>query len=67
MKKVLCVLAAVAMVAIFATSCSKGCSCYIKTDIYKTTPFFEDADMSAADCDAKEVELNADMDIYSCN
>lgn len=27
MKKALCILAAVAMVAVFSTSCNKGCTC----------------------------------------
>lgn len=39
MKKVFCVLAAVAMVAVFATSCKKNCTCetYVNGKVVSTT------------------------------
>lgn len=43
MKKVLCVLAAVAMVAVFSTSCKKGCTCkeYENGKVVATETFSE--------------------------
>ncbi|MCQ2286595.1 MAG: hypothetical protein MJZ76_06950 [Bacteroidales bacterium] len=39
MKKVLCVLATVALVAVFATSCNKNCTCetYVNGKVVATT------------------------------
>jgi hypothetical protein len=41
MKKVLCILAAVAMVAVFSTSCKKGCTCktYSNGDVVATATY----------------------------
>lgn len=68
MKKVLVVFAAVALLATVGTSCSKGCHCYAKTDIYHVAPVFEDETMSKADCDAKQAELNDEWgaNLYKC-
>lgn len=61
MKKVLVIFAAVALLAAVSTSCSKGCKCYATTDIYHVAPVFEDENMSKADCDAKQAELNDEL------
>lgn len=58
MKKVLVIFASVALLAAFSTSCSKGCHCYYKTDLYHVAPVFEDETMSKDDCTAKQAELN---------
>lgn len=68
MKKILVILASVALLAAISTSCGKGCTCYVKTDLYHVSPVFEDENMNKSDCDAKQAELNdeAGMDFYRC-
>lgn len=68
MKKLLFLLACTTLLAVCATSCSKGCTCTIKTDITGAAPIFEDENMNADDCAAMEVKLNdeAGMEMYKC-
>jgi len=69
MKKVLAIVSAVIILAAISTSCNKtGCHCYLKTDVTHAMPVYEDNDMSKADCQAKEDELNQEMgNMVSCN
>ncbi len=70
MKKALLLVSAVLLLAAFSTSCSKGCHCYVKTDVTNSFPVFEDESMSKEDCKAMEQKLNEEegmgMTIYKC-
>lgn len=68
MKKIVSGLACVALLVVCATSCSKGCTCKLKTDITGSSPVFEDASMNADDCAAMQVKLNEELgvDMYRC-
>lgn len=70
MKKVLVLVSAVFMLAAVSTSCSKGCHCYVKTDVTHAFPVFEDESMGKEDCKAMEQKLNEEegmgMSVYKC-
>lgn len=69
MKKILMVCAAVALLGLLSTSCSKGCHCYLRTDVAHLTPVFEDETMNDADCEAQEARMNEEAgfaDFYVC-
>lgn len=63
MKKFLVIVSSVLLLAAVSTSCSKGCHCYVKTDIAHVAPVFEDENMDKSECQAKEAELNAEEGI----
>ena len=68
MKKILVLISAVFMLAAVSTSCSKGCHCYLKTDVTHAVPVFEDESMSKDECKAQEQKLNEEVgaEIYKC-
>jgi len=69
MKKLLVIVSAALLLAGVSSSCTKtGCHCYFKTDITHAMPIFEDDDMTADECKAKEAELNEEegVNIIKC-
>ena len=58
------------MLAAITTSCSKGCHCYIKSDVTHSFPVFEDENMNEEECQAMEQKLNEEeamgVSIYKC-
>ena len=68
MKKVLVIFASVALLAAISTSCSKGCHCYYKTDLYHVAPVYEDETMTNDECNAKQAQLNdlEGMNLIKC-
>ncbi|MBO7586551.1 MAG: hypothetical protein J6T13_05160 [Bacteroidales bacterium] len=68
MKKILVLVSAAFLLAAVSTSCSKGCHCYVKTDVTHAMAVFEDENMNKDDCKAMEKKLNdeAGLDMYKC-
>ncbi|MCR4878468.1 MAG: hypothetical protein K5901_04060 [Bacteroidales bacterium] len=68
MKKVIAFVSAVLLLAAVSTSCSKGCHCYMTTDVAHLAPVFEDENMTKSECQAKQDELNegSGMTLIKC-